>query len=197
ERERYSGSDIRGAPQYSGHVFLIATAGIVCRDGRYRARGINESARCGRRDWRAASSAAQCRATRNNTGRELELSFGRLLSSRHGHSTDKGRNMIGEIIVVGDLKLREHAPLDEYARLGERMYGIVSRLPGFLSVKSFKAEDGEELTLFRFASEEALEAWRTHPDHVETMRRGHTEFYSGVYLQICKVTREAGPIEHA
>ncbi|WP_225645319.1 hypothetical protein [Bradyrhizobium australafricanum] len=42
--------------------------------------------------------------------------------------------MIGEVIVVGDLKLRENAPLDEYNRLGERMYDIVSRLPGFLSV---------------------------------------------------------------
>ncbi len=105
--------------------------------------------------------------------------------------------MIGEIIVVGDLKLREHASLDEYNRLGERMYEIVSRLPGFLSVKSFKAEDGEELTLFRFASEEALEAWRTHPEHVETMRRGHAEFYASGFLQICKVIREVGPFEHS
>ncbi len=79
----------------------------------------------------------------------------------------RDRGMIGEIIVIGDLKLRNDAPLDEYGQLGERMYGIASRLPGFLSVKSFKAADGEEMTVFRFASEEALEAWRTHPEHVE------------------------------
>jgi hypothetical protein len=54
--------------------------------------------------------------------------------------------MIGEVVVVGDLKLRKGAALDEYGRLGERMYDIVSHLPGFLSVKSFKAEDGEEIT---------------------------------------------------
>jgi heme-degrading monooxygenase HmoA len=78
--------------------------------------------------------------------------------------------MIGEVVVIGDLKLRDGAPLDEYERLGERMYSIVSRLPGFLSVKSFKAADGEELTVFRFASEEALEARRTHSEHVETMK---------------------------
>lgn len=104
--------------------------------------------------------------------------------------------MIGEVVVIGDLKLREGVPLDEYGRLGERMYDIVSRLPGFLSVKSFKAADGEELTLFRFASEEALEAWRTHPEHVETMKRGHAEFYASGFLQICKVIREVGPFEH-
>jgi len=104
--------------------------------------------------------------------------------------------MIGDVIVVGDLKLRDDADMGAYGQLGERMYGIVSKLPGFLSVKSFKAEDGEEVTIFRFASEEALEAWRTHPEHVETMKRGHAEFYASGHLQICKVIREVGPFKH-
>ena len=104
--------------------------------------------------------------------------------------------MINEVLVVGDLKLREGAAQDEYGRLGERMYSIVSKLPGFQSVKSFKADDGEEITIFRFASEQALEAWRTHPEHVETMKRGHAEFYASGFLQICKVIREVGPFEH-
>ncbi|MGY4429364.1 heme-degrading monooxygenase HmoA [Bradyrhizobium sp. F1.13.1] len=105
--------------------------------------------------------------------------------------------MIGEVIVIGDLQLRDGASVDEHDRLGARMYDIVSRLPGFVSVKSFKADDGEELTVFRFASEEALEAWRTHPEHVETMKRGHAEFYASGFLQVCKVIREVGPFEHA
>ena len=104
--------------------------------------------------------------------------------------------MINEVLVVGDLKLREGAARDEYDRLGERMYGIVSKLPGFQSVKSFKADDGEEITIFRFTSEQALEAWRTHPEHIETMKRGHAEFYGSGFLQICKVIREVGPFEH-
>jgi heme-degrading monooxygenase HmoA len=104
--------------------------------------------------------------------------------------------MIGEVIVIGDLKLRPDASLGEHDRLGEQMYKIVSELPGFLSVKSFKAADGEELTVFRFASEEALEAWRTHPEHVQTMKRGHAEFYASGFLQICKVVREVGPFDH-
>jgi len=104
--------------------------------------------------------------------------------------------MIDEVLVVGDLKMREGASLGEYDRLGERMYGIVSSLPGFQSVKTFKADDGEEITIFRFASEEALEAWRTHPEHVETMKRGHAEFYVSGFLQICKVIREVGPFKH-
>jgi heme-degrading monooxygenase HmoA len=109
----------------------------------------------------------------------------------------EGNKMIGEVIVVGDLKLRRDADIAEHDRLGERMYGIVSRLPGFQSVKSFKAADGEEITVFRFASEEALEAWRSHPEHVETMKRGHAEFFASGHLQICKVIREVGPFKHA
>jgi heme-degrading monooxygenase HmoA len=104
--------------------------------------------------------------------------------------------MIGEVLVVGDLKMRHGASRDEYDRLGERMYSIVSNLKSFQSVKTFKADDGEEITIFRFASEEALEAWRAHPEHVETMRRGHAEFYSSGFLQICKVIREVGPFKH-
>jgi hypothetical protein len=75
--------------------------------------------------------------------------------------------MIGEVIVVGNLNLRDNAALDEYKPLAERMYNIVSALP-----------------------------WRTHPEHVETMKRGHAEFYASGYLQICKVIREVGPFEH-
>jgi len=104
--------------------------------------------------------------------------------------------MIGEVIVIGDLKLRDSASIDEYDALGERMYNIVSNLPGFQSVKTFKADDGEQITVFRFASEAALDAWRTHPEHVETMKRGHAEFYASGFLQICKVIREVGPFEH-
>jgi hypothetical protein len=28
------------------------------------------------------------------------------------------------------------------------------------------------------------------------MKRGHAEFYSTVFLQVCKVIREIGPFEH-
>ena len=105
--------------------------------------------------------------------------------------------MIDDVIVIGDLKLRHDASLEEHGRLGERMYGIVSQLPDFLSVKSFRSDDGEELTVFRFSSVEALEAWRTHPEHVQTMKRGHAEFYISGFLQICRVIREVGPFDHS
>ena len=36
--------------------------------------------------------------------------------------------MINGVLVVGDLKIREGASQDEYDRLGERMYRLVSNL---------------------------------------------------------------------
>ena len=39
--------------------------------------------------------------------------------------------MINEVLVVGDLKLREGAALGEYSRLGERMYNIVAIFRAF------------------------------------------------------------------
>ncbi len=100
--------------------------------------------------------------------------------------------MINEIIILGDLEMREDASMDEYNKLLGQMYKIVSAMPGFQSVKKYTAADGETVSIYRFESEEALEAWRTQPDHVKAMERGHAEFYAAGNLQICKVIREVG-----
>src|SRR5947208_10129898 len=83
----------------------------------------------------------QCRLPRCNKAHLETEGFGR---RKFDHR--RLRNMIGEVIVIGDLQLRDGSSVDEHDRLGERMYDIVSRLPGFVSIKSFKADDGEELT---------------------------------------------------
>ena len=100
--------------------------------------------------------------------------------------------MVNEIIVIGDLEMREGVSMDEYNKLLGKMYKIVSSMPGFQSVKKFTADDGETVSIYRIESEQALEAWRTQPDHIEAMKRGHAEFYASGHLQICKVIREVG-----
>ena len=74
--------------------------------------------------------------------------------------------MVNEIIVIGDLEMREGVSMDEYNKLLGKMYKIVSSIPGFQSVKKFTADDGETVSIYRFESEQALEAWRTQPDHI-------------------------------
>lgn len=103
----------------------------------------------------------------------------------------KDKGMVNEIIVIGGLTMHEDADMAAYNVLLGQMYKIVSSMPGFQSVKKYKADDGEIISVYRFDSEESLEAWRKHPEHVEAMKRGHSEFYSSGFLQICKVIRES------
>jgi heme-degrading monooxygenase HmoA len=41
-----------------------------------------------------------------------------------------------------------------------------------------------------FESEEAIAAWRTHPEHVEAQRKGRSKFYSEFRLTVCEVLRD-------
>ena len=78
----------------------------------------------------------------------------------------------------------------EYPDLAARMSELAKGMPGYVSHKTFVAEDGERVTLVEFASEEAQRAWRTHPEHVAAQNKGRQEFYAEYRLQICSVQRE-------
>ena len=45
--------------------------------------------------------------------------------------------------------------------------------------------------MFRFEDEQALAAWRDHPDHAETHRRGVEEVYATYQVEICQRVRDA------
>ncbi len=95
--------------------------------------------------------------------------------------------MIG---VIFSTKMRVDADLEEYNRWGERMYELVQQIPGFVSVTSYSDPDGGEVTIARFASEEALAAWRTHPEHLLAQQLGRSIFYESYSIQVCTTIRE-------
>ncbi len=80
---------------------------------------------------------------------------------------------------------------DEYGPMAERMDELAAAMPGYVSHKAFTAEDGERVTIVEFESEEAMRAWRLHPEHREAQRRGRDRFYSEYRIQVCPVAREA------
>ena len=45
-------------------------------------------------------------------------------------------------------------------------------MPGFIDVKSFKADDGERLTVVWWENEETLKAWREQARHRVAQRTG-------------------------
>ena len=78
---------------------------------------------------------------------------------------------------------------DEYGPLAGRMFDLARSMPGFLGFKTFRAEDGETVSLIEFESNADLAAWRDHPEHKEAQQAGRDRFYSEYRLQVCQPLR--------
>jgi heme-degrading monooxygenase HmoA len=81
--------------------------------------------------------------------------------------------------------------LDEYVAMANRMNEIVKTMPGYISDTDFIAEDGERVTVVEFESEEALRAWRRHPEHIMAQEKARAVYFSSYRIQVCELLREA------
>ena len=91
------------------------------------------------------------------------------------------------ILTVFRSRLRpEH--LDEYHAVAERIHALAMSMTGFVSIKTFAADDGERVSIVEFATRQAHDAWRDHPEHVEAQRLGREKFYSEYSIQVCEPT---------
>ena len=79
---------------------------------------------------------------------------------------------------------------EDYVTLANRMNEIARSMPGYISHKGFFAEDGERVTIVEFESEEAMRAWRMHPEHREAQKRGRERYYESYSIQVCEVKRD-------
>lgn len=104
--------------------------------------------------------------------------------------TDRRVKDPSEIVVLFKTHLRKDADEIAYGKASKRMHELVEAIPGFISIKGYRSDDGEEIDLVRFKDETALEAWRTQPEHRATQVRGRTEFYDHYWVQACRVFRE-------
>ncbi len=95
-----------------------------------------------------------------------------------------------EVVVIFKTHLRDGADSEAYRKTSRRMRELVEQIPGFISIKAYTGEDGEEIDLVRFANEDALKAWKEQPEHREAQRRGREEFYDRYSIQACKVVRD-------
>ena len=79
---------------------------------------------------------------------------------------------------------------EEYSPMAKQMSEHARAVPGYISHKTFTADDGERATIVEFESEEALREWRIHPEHAKAKRRGIEAFFSEYKYQICSVIRD-------
>lgn len=83
------------------------------------------------------------------------------------------------------------ANAEEYYKTAARMSEMARTMPGYISHKSFTAEDGERVTIVEFADASGQEAWRTKEEHMGAQAKGRREFYTEYKLQVCEVLRES------
>lgn len=82
---------------------------------------------------------------------------------------------------------RKRADMDAaaYAADAARMEQQAEAMPGFRSVKTFHADDGEVVTISEWDSVESARNWGTHPDHAIVQQRGKNEYYEQYTLYSC------------
>ena len=93
------------------------------------------------------------------------------------------------VIVLIRTRLRADADVAAYEALNARMEALVQDIPGFVSAKGYRSDDGDEISIVRFASAEALRQWRDLPEHVDAQRRGREDFFSAYDVEVCEVAR--------
>jgi len=94
------------------------------------------------------------------------------------------------IVTVFRSRLRQDN-LDHYLAMAPKISELAQRMPGYVSHKSFTADDGERVTIVEFKDMESQHAWATQMDHVAAKRQGREAFYAEYSLQICEVLRES------
>ena len=78
----------------------------------------------------------------------------------------------------------------EYYEWAARIAALAKTMPGYVSHKSFVADDGERVTIVEFQDEATQRGWATNLQHVEAKKKGRADFYTEYKLQVCKVERE-------
>ena len=76
-----------------------------------------------------------------------------------------------------------------YAEHAARMSALARTMPGYVEHKVFTADDGERVTLVRFADRESHEAWARHPEHREAQRAGVAGYYVEYSIAVGAVDR--------
>lgn len=80
---------------------------------------------------------------------------------------------------------------EEYGRLANQIYEIAVKMPGYISIKDFVAEDGERVAVAEFDTAEHLIAWRDQPDHRAAQAVGREKYYDAYSITIAHVERSS------
>lgn len=95
------------------------------------------------------------------------------------------------VVTIFRSHLRDDAG-PEYGEWAQRMDRLAAAMPGFVSFKTFRADDGERVSIIEFDTEQAAAAWARHPEHLEAQKLGREKFYEEFEVMTCKPMRAYG-----
>jgi heme-degrading monooxygenase HmoA len=95
-------------------------------------------------------------------------------------------------VVLFRIHLREDIDAAAYEATFGRMLEAVSTISGFRGIEGFSGEDGSELAVAWFDSDEAIAEWKRHPDHLAAQEQGRREFFSSYEITIADTDRQYG-----
>jgi heme-degrading monooxygenase HmoA len=82
---------------------------------------------------------------------------------------------------------RKRADVDRFAYETDAiaMHELAVARPGFLSFKSYVAEDGETVAISEWESREAALDWRRMAEHLEVQAKGREQYYESYTVFGC------------
>jgi heme-degrading monooxygenase HmoA len=86
--------------------------------------------------------------------------------------------------------IRTEQDPEGYAQAAQRMLDLVREQAGFLGVESARGGDGLGITVSYWSSEEAILAWKQHPEHQAIRERGRLIWYRRCTTRVSKVERD-------
>ncbi len=92
------------------------------------------------------------------------------------------------ITLFGDVVVRPGKEEAE-AKFVDKLSPILHAMPGFISIKSYVADDGEELGVIRFDSREHLDQWMQESLHADAQDVAD-QIYERFWVQTAETYRE-------
>lgn len=72
-----------------------------------------------------------------------------------------------------------------YSADSDAMEALAARQPGYLSFKSYTADDGEVIAMSEWEDEAAALGWRRVAEHAAMQRKGRESYYASYTLFAC------------
>jgi heme-degrading monooxygenase HmoA len=77
-----------------------------------------------------------------------------------------------------------------YEAMGERMFELAAKQPGFLGAESVR--DGLGITISYWENLDAIKNWKQVTEHRDAQKKGIKQWYSAYKTRICLVERDYG-----